>query len=154
MSIIEVAVPMMRGRRRFHVEKGRRWSVIEHLMLEAVNRAPSTTAQLSQQSKLHRRIVVEAFIRLMRVGWVEILGDTRATVFSATPAGRSQIESGGLKDVTTVRPRPMSLLSIRSRDRYSEPASFPFGSRTESLNPRKVTRSYSSTNPRVIPRRI
>ena len=75
MSIVEVAVPMLRGKRRFYVEKGRRWdSVIEHLMLEAVSRAPSTTADLSLKSKLHRRIVVEAFIRLMRVGWVEIIG--------------------------------------------------------------------------------
>lgn len=108
MSVIEVAIPMMRGRRRFHVEKGRRWSVIEHLMLDAVSRAPATTADLSKRSNLHRRIVVEAFIRLMRAGWVEILDDPRATIFRATDMGREQIKKGELRGLTTVRPRTMS----------------------------------------------
>ena len=108
MSVIEVAIPMMRGRRRFHVEKGPRWSVIEHLMLETVSRAPATTAELSKRSSLHRRIVVEAFIRLMRAGWVEILDDPRATIFRATEAGREQVKAGELKGLTTVRPRTMS----------------------------------------------
>lgn len=108
MSVIEVAIPMMRGRRRFHVEKGRRWSVIEHLMLEAVSRSPATTAELSRKSNLHRRIVVEAFIRLMRVGWVEIVDNPQATIFRATDVGREQIKRGELKGLTTIRPRTMS----------------------------------------------
>jgi cardiolipin synthase A/B len=108
MSLIEVAIPMRRGRRRFHVEKGRRWSVIEHLMLEAVSRAPATTAELSKRSKLHRRIVVEAFIRLMRAGWVEIIDNPSATIFRATVAGKEQIKFGELRGLTTIRPRTMS----------------------------------------------
>lgn len=136
MSVIEVAIPMMRGRRRFHVEKGRRWSVIEHLMLEAVSRAPATTAELSKRSNLHRRIVVEAFIRLMRAGWVEILDDPRATIFRATDMGREQIKIGELKGLTTIRPRTMSFafdritgqafrgseFSIRARHRITKSA--------------------------------
>ncbi|WP_375414151.1 phospholipase D-like domain-containing protein [uncultured Bradyrhizobium sp.] len=134
MSVIEVAVPMRRSRRRFHVEKGRRWSVIEHLMLEAVSRAPATTADLSKRSNLHRRIVVEAFIRLMRAGWVEILDDPRATIFRATTAGKEQIRLGELKGLTTIRSRTMSFafervtgqafrgseFSIRARQRISK----------------------------------
>ncbi|MGY4486104.1 hypothetical protein ACVWWR_005295 [Bradyrhizobium sp. LM3.2] len=108
MSLIEVAIPMRRGRRRFHVEKGRRWSVIEHLMLEAVSRAPATTAELSKRSNLHRRIVVEAFIRLMRAGWVEIIDNPSATIFRATVAGKEQIKFGELRGLTTIRPRMMS----------------------------------------------
>jgi phosphatidylserine/phosphatidylglycerophosphate/cardiolipin synthase-like enzyme len=108
MSLIEVAIPMMRGRRRFRVEKGRRWGVIEHLMLEAVSRAPATTADLSQRAKLHRRIVVEAFIRLMRAGWGEIIDNPSATIFRATAAGKEQIKFGELKGLTTIRPRTMS----------------------------------------------
>lgn len=134
MSLIEVAIPMRRGRRRFHVEKGRRWSVIEHLMLEAVSRAPATTAELSKRSNLHRRIVVEAFIRLMRAGWVEIIDNPSATIFRATVAGKEQIRVGELRGLTTIRPRMMSFaydrvtgqafrgseFSIRARNRISK----------------------------------
>jgi hypothetical protein len=91
MTIVQVAVPMLRGRRRFHIEKGRRWSVVEHLMLDAVAAQPSSAADLSLASKLPRRIVIEAFIRLMRVGWVVILAGERDPIFSATQAGLSQL---------------------------------------------------------------
>lgn len=79
MSIVQVAIPVLRGRRRFHVEKGKRWSLIEHLMLESVARTPATAADLAQRSSLPRRVVVAAFIRLMRVGWVELTA-SRPTV--------------------------------------------------------------------------
>lgn len=108
MSVVEVAIPMLRGRRTFHVEKGVRWSIIEHLMLEAVSREPSTTAALAKSSGLHRRIVVEAFIRLMRVGWVEILADKNSTIFSATNLGHQQVKAGKLQPITTTRSREMS----------------------------------------------
>jgi hypothetical protein len=99
---------MLRGKRRFHVEKGRRWSVVEHLMLDAVVRRPSSAAELSQRSSLPRRIVVEAFIRLMRVGWVELTAGERGPVFTATAAGKAQCEAGELRAVTTLRGRWMS----------------------------------------------
>jgi cardiolipin synthase len=98
MSLIEVAIPMRRGRRRFHVEKGRRWSVIEHLMLEAVSQAPATTAELSKRSKLHRRTVVEAFIRLMRAGWSR-LSTIRARRYSGRRSrARSSRGAAGTDD--------------------------------------------------------
>lgn len=131
MSIVEVAVPMLRGKRRFYVEKGRRWSVIEHLMLEAVSRAPSTTADLSLKSKLHRRIVVEAFIRLMRVGWVEIIGGAGAPVFSATREGQAQIERGELKSVTVTEPRTMSFAVDQVTGQVFRGAEFSVQGRTK-----------------------
>jgi hypothetical protein len=50
MSVVHVAVPMLRGR-----------SELKHLMLDAVADEPASAAELSISSKLPRRIVVEAF---------------------------------------------------------------------------------------------
>jgi hypothetical protein len=69
MKPVHVIFPVLRGSRRFFVEKGRRWSVIEHLLLDSVTQEPATAVQLHQKSGLPRRVIVEAFIRLMRAGW-------------------------------------------------------------------------------------
>jgi cardiolipin synthase A/B len=105
MTVIQVAIPVLRGRRRFHVEKGRRWSLVEHLMLDAVARTPASAIELSQKSNLPRRVVVEAFIRLMRVGWVELGAGPRGSIFQATPAGRAQLRLSELRAATIVQPR-------------------------------------------------
>lgn len=110
MSVIQVAFPVLTGRRRFHVEKGRRWSLVEHLMLDAVVRQPSSAAELAERSNLPKRIVVEAFIRLMRVGWVELAPEAQGMTFNATAAGRAQIDSGELKAPTVIQPRWMGFV--------------------------------------------
>lgn len=108
MSIVEVAVPMLGGRRMFHIDKGRRWSVVEHLMLDAVARQPSSAAVLSERSCLRPRVVIEAFIRLMRVGWVELSSTENGTVFSATALGKAQLGASELRSATTRDKRWMS----------------------------------------------
>jgi cardiolipin synthase len=110
MSVIQVAFPILRGRRRFHIEKGRRWSLIEHLMLDAVARQSASAAELAEKSSLPRRVVVEAFIRLMRVGWVELPPGSAALTFSATQAGVNQVDSRELKAPTTIFPRWMGFV--------------------------------------------
>ncbi len=105
MSVVHVAVPMLRGRRRFKVEKGRRWSVIEHLMLDAVADEPASAAALSAKSKLPRRIVVEAFIRLMRVGWVEITPGPNGPIFRTTASGLVQADSEEMPAASVVQNR-------------------------------------------------
>jgi cardiolipin synthase A/B len=110
MTAIQVAFPILRGRRRFHVEKGRRWSLIEHLMLDAVAQKPASALELAERSNLPRRVVVEAFIRLMRVGWAEFVPGANSLNFTATPAGLSQVGSGELKAPTTIHPRWMGFV--------------------------------------------
>lgn len=45
---------VLRGKRRFHVEKGKRWSLVEHLMLDAVaNQIPPPQIKLSQSAKVN-----------------------------------------------------------------------------------------------------
>lgn len=110
MSIVQVAIPVLRGRRRFHVEKGKRWSLIEHLMLESVARTPATAADLAQRSSLPRRVVVAAFIRLMRAGWVELTAGSDGLSFVATDSGQAQIKNGSLQALTVTTPRWMGFL--------------------------------------------
>lgn len=107
MTTIEVAIPMLRGKRHFYIEKGRRWSVVEHLMLDAVARKPATASELSRKSNLPSRVVIEAFIRLMRAGWVELPSEKEA-VFTATPAGKAQLNGTELQAPTSRDDRWMS----------------------------------------------
>jgi cardiolipin synthase A/B len=107
MSIVHVAVPMLRGRSQFKVERGRRWSVVEHLMLDAVASRPATAAELSGKSDLPRRIVVEAFIRLMRVGWIEITPGFHSPIFRATASGKVQAKAAEMQAATTLQRRWM-----------------------------------------------
>lgn len=110
MTVIQIAIPVLRGKRRFHVEKGKRWSLVEHLMLDAVTKQPASAAELALRSQLPRRVVVEAFIRLMRVGWVELAPSTDGLIFIATEGGKTQIRSGILQAPTVTTPRWMSFL--------------------------------------------
>jgi cardiolipin synthase len=107
MSVVHIAVPMLRGRSQFKLERGRRWSIVEHLMLYAVANRPATAAELSQKSELPRRIVVEAFIRLMRVGWVEITPGSNGPVFRATASGVVQARASEMRAATTLQRRWM-----------------------------------------------
>ncbi len=104
MSIVQVTFPVLRGTRRFHVEKGRRWSVVEHLMLDSVKDQPTSAADLSARSCLPRRVVVEAFIRLMRAGWVEIASNASGSVFKITAIGLTKVFNDQLPAATVREP--------------------------------------------------
>jgi hypothetical protein len=130
---------MLRGRRHFKVEKGRRWSVIEHLMLDAVADEPASATQLSIKSNLPRRIVVEAFIRLMRVGWVEITPGPDGPIFRTTSSGLVQADAREMQAATVMQHRWMAFsvdrvagsvfrgreVIVRSKARISVPAGEP-----------------------------
>ena len=98
MTTVQVLFPVLRGTRRFHIQKGRRWSVIEHLLLDVVSREPGTATDFAAKSGLPRRVIVEAFIRLMRAGWVEIGVVQESLIFRATPLG---MEQASLDDLPT-----------------------------------------------------
>lgn len=89
MSYQFVAVPVLKGRSTFVVDKGRNWSSIEHLLLEALARRPWTSRSLAEAGSLPRLVVVEAITRLMRAGWVELAHSESQILFSATARGRT-----------------------------------------------------------------
>tara|TARA_R110002073_G_scaffold69054_6_gene171327 strand:+ start:24772 stop:26553 length:1782 start_codon:yes stop_codon:yes gene_type:complete len=88
VTVTLVAIPVIKDARKFHLEKGRRWTVVEHLLLEALARQDWSITNLTTASALPRRVVIEVIIRLMRAGWIEVKIRSAEIVFSSTPTGR------------------------------------------------------------------
>jgi len=92
MSIVRVAIPVFRGKRRFHLDKGRPWSVVEQIILAAIVSKPRSVDELATDADLSRRIVFEILIRLMRAGWVELTQKPGGVTFNASLAGRAVVD--------------------------------------------------------------
>lgn len=123
MSLINVVIPVMRSRIQFIVDKGRPWSVVEHIILDALTRKEWTAGELALAGNISRRIIVESCARLMRAGWVELLQDDRSVRFRATARGVGVASYDELPSVMTRRKRPASYVVdlvagdvFRSRD--------------------------------------
>ena len=96
-----VAFPVWSSALRLHLQKGRQWSAVEHLLLFAFCRRACSAADLAAESLLPRRLVIEVAIRLMRVGWVELVRQDRAMLFRATSAGLRVVDNDRLPAVVT-----------------------------------------------------
>jgi hypothetical protein len=72
MSVVEVAFPVTRIKTRLTLYKGQPWSVVEHLILDALTQQPRTIAELEAGFSLPRAIVNESLIRLARADWVRM----------------------------------------------------------------------------------
>lgn len=88
MSLIRVAIPVLQGRRKFHYDKGRPWSVLEQLLLWELDRGSTSVHALRERACIPERVIIEALIRLMRAGWVEMMQSATAVQFQITPEGR------------------------------------------------------------------
>lgn len=98
-----VGVPIIRDARRFHVEKGRRWSVFEHVVLEALAKKNYSADELCSAGALPRRVVIEIIIRLMRSGWVEVHNTKETITFAATSIGRAMAVQKELPPATEIK---------------------------------------------------
>jgi cardiolipin synthase len=101
---VRVAIPILYANLKLHLEKGRQWNVVEHLLLHRVAQAGCTAATLAEESSLPWRLVVEVMIRLMRVGWVELQTRGDETRFQITGAGSAVVGLDSLPKLT----RPVS----------------------------------------------
>jgi cardiolipin synthase len=97
---VRVAIPIVYSTVRLHLDKGRRWSVAEHLLLFALSQSESSAAELADRSSLPPRMVLEALINLMRVGWVEIIATGDRVRFGITSGGRAHVDKEELPVVT------------------------------------------------------
>lgn len=93
--------------------KGRPWSPVEHLILQALANDPRTAAKLAEQSALPKRLVIEALIRLMRAGWVELSSQPVGTLFRATVDGRDKAFLDELPNVPKTITRWMTFVIDR-----------------------------------------
>lgn len=112
---VRVAIPILYATIKLHIEKGRQWNIIEHLLLHRLVEGPATAATLSQDSTLPWRLVVEVMIRLMRVGWVELHALDGETSFRITQVGSAVAELESLPKVT----RPLSKHASFAVDKVS-----------------------------------
>lgn len=102
-----IALPVQVGSVTVHVAKGRRWSVVEHLLLEAVAQNGSTAANLATAANLPLRMVIEALINLMRAGWLELQASPQGNLFAATAGGRALVGRDELPVSTRLVKRPV-----------------------------------------------
>jgi hypothetical protein len=89
MKAIKVAVPAIKNRSRIHYDKGRQWSEIEHLILEALSHKEYTVTEFENDAHIPKSVVIECLARLMRAGWIEITKTHPSIKFSATIVGRA-----------------------------------------------------------------
>ncbi|WP_175796241.1 phospholipase D-like domain-containing protein [Burkholderia anthina] len=97
---VRIAIPVYYSTLKLHIEKGRQWNAIEHMLLYAVWREPLTGRQLADLSNTPLRLVVEVMIRLMRAGWVELSSEDGGDQFRATAAGQAVVENEHLPAIT------------------------------------------------------
>jgi len=83
-----VAIPILFVSVKMNLVRGRRWSVVEHALLSSLCANSSSIRELSVKSGLTMRLVVEAVIRLMKVGWVEMTETQSAILLRATDRGK------------------------------------------------------------------
>lgn len=86
---------------QLHLQKGRQWSAVEHLLLFSLCQKGYSAAELAAEGALPRRLVIEVAIRLMRVGWVELVRQDKAMYFRATPSGLQAVGNDRLPAVVT-----------------------------------------------------
>jgi len=85
--IVHVAIPLVRVKTHLEIQKGQPWSIIEHLILEAIVKSARTVADLARGLQLPRSIVSASLVRLVRIDWVELQEGTEGLRFSATEPG-------------------------------------------------------------------
>lgn len=142
MSTALVALPVLKGKRRFHIDKGRPWSVVEHMILFALCERAQTAAELAADSGLRRRIVIEIVIRLMRVGWVEVAQHQGQMLFRASESGKALVGNDELPAAPKRVTRVMSFLIDRVTGTV-------FRSRDLNVYHRKDVRTRASREPLV-----
>jgi cardiolipin synthase A/B len=99
MSHVRVAIPVTKRRIQIHVDKGQPWSIIEHLILEAIARGTRLVTELEGGFRLPRRVVIEALIRLMRAGWIDMRQTANQFALSITSYGTRALERNELPSI-------------------------------------------------------
>jgi phospholipase D-like protein len=110
MTLVRVAIPVLRGKRRFHLNKGRAWSAVEHLVLTMLAEKAGTANMVATEAKLPRRLVLEALTRLMHASWVELTQTAEGVIFRASSKGREAAKGDELRAHPKPTVRPINLI--------------------------------------------
>lgn len=94
-----VAFKVQSATLNLHLDKGRQWSPVEHLLLYTVCEKAQSAYEIATNSGLPWRVVIEVMIRLMRVGWIELVTTNGAMLFRGTIAGSRVVNNDVLPAV-------------------------------------------------------
>jgi cardiolipin synthase A/B len=126
MKGVRVAIPLYRGKRKFHLEKGRRWSIVEHILLAALAEQAQSVVALAAAGQMHERLVIEMLIRLMRAGWVELQPTPTQLLFTVSAAGKAAAAKPELPAAATPVARWMNFVVDRITGTIFKPRELPF----------------------------
>lgn len=91
--VTRVAVPVKLARLRVWVDKGRRWSSVDRLILWALSQQPCSMSELADAADIPARLIAEMVLRMMRFRWVELAATSKGALFRATSVGREVVET-------------------------------------------------------------
>ena len=150
MTPVKVAIPVYRGKRKFILDKGRPWSVVEHLILAALSVRSSSALDLAQAGNLPRRLVIEVLIRLMRAGWVELDEGRGGVRFRATAAGVASAARDELPSAPKRMSRWMNFVIDRITGSVYRSREMPFH-HSEEIKARALRELIVLVEPRDVP---
>lgn len=83
-------VPVLKTAANYSTNIGRRWSILEHMLLLDLAQDRRSQAELVAATGLQPRIVVEALVNLVRANYIEIRASESELSFQATALGKRQ----------------------------------------------------------------
>ena len=110
MTFVRVAVPVLQGKRKFHFDKGRPWSVMERAVLVALAQEDATASELADSANVPRRLIIESLIRLMRAGWIQMVEAASGVIFQPTQSGLAAAVADELPNITRRMKRSMTFV--------------------------------------------
>lgn len=108
-----ILLPVYRGVVQATIDKGQRWSDIEHLVLVGLSQNDYTVSELERQSNLPSEVLLEAINRLMRAGWVEIKETVDRIAFRATLSGLVEADKNALTPMPREQTRKLYFIIDR-----------------------------------------
>lgn len=95
-----VLLPVSRFRVPYDLARGKPYSQLEHMVLNAVADGGATLRSLADAFRVHERLLVEAVVTLVNAGWVAVQGGPQAS-FVLTGAGHAAA-SGDREPVSVI----------------------------------------------------
>ena len=106
-----VLVPLSRFRAQYETASGRPYSTLERLTLRAIADGATNVDHLSEQFRVHPRLLVEAVVTLVREGWVAVGGT--ASGFLLTAEGKKAVIADETPDSLAIAERTAFVLMER-----------------------------------------
>lgn len=91
-------VPVYKMAMSYLFSFGRRWSILEHILLTELTETKRTALELARACNVPHRLVIEALINLLRANYLEVRSDDINVYFAATPTGQKHAREKSLPE--------------------------------------------------------